>query len=44
MATGQVAGAAASVMLKEKADAADITYQSLCDTLRSMGAIIPGEL
>ena len=44
MATGQVAGAAASVMLKENADAADITYQGLCDTLRSMGAIIPGEL
>ena len=44
MATGQVAGAAASVMLKEKADAADITYQGLCDTLRSMGAIVPREL
>ena len=44
MATGQVAGAAASVMLKENADAADITYKGLCAALHSIGAIVPGEL
>jgi hypothetical protein len=41
MAMGQVAGSAASVMRKECVDAADITYQGLCDTLRSIGAIVP---
>lgn len=41
MAMGQVAGSAASVMLKENADAADITYQGLSDVLRSIGAIVP---
>lgn len=41
MAMGQVAGAAAAVMQRENADAADITYQELCATLRSIGAIVP---
>lgn len=41
MAMGQVAGSAASVMLKEDTDAADITYQGLSDALRSIGAIVP---
>lgn len=44
MAMGQVAGAAASVMLKENADAADITYRGLCAALRSIGAIVPDGL
>ena len=44
MAMGQVAGSAASVMRKESADAADITYEGLCATLRSIGAIVPNEL
>jgi len=44
MAMGQVAGSAAAVMLKENADAADITYQGLCAALHSIGAIVPNEL
>ncbi len=44
MAMGQVVGCAASVMLKEKADAADITYKGLCAALRSVEAIVPNEL
>lgn len=44
MAMGQVAGSAASVMRKESADAADITHEGLCATLRSIGAIVPNEL
>ncbi|MBQ9796702.1 MAG: FAD-dependent oxidoreductase [Clostridia bacterium] len=44
MATGQVSGAAASVMIREGVDAADITYQALCTTLHSMGAIVPNEV
>ena len=44
MAMGQVVGAAASVMLKEGADALDITYEALCKELRSLGAIVPNEL
>ena len=43
MAMGQAVGCAASVMLKEGADAADITYQGLCLALCSIGAIIPNE-
>ena len=41
MATGQAAGAAASVMLAENADAPDVSYGSLCAALRSLGAIVP---
>ena len=44
MAMGQVTGAAASVMVKENADAADITYRGLCAVLHSIGAIVPDEL
>ena len=44
MAMGQVAGAAASVMVQENADAAEITYGGLCAALRSVGAIVPDEL
>lgn len=44
MAMGQAAGAAASVMAKENADALDITYRELCAALRSIGAIVPDEL
>lgn len=44
MAMGQVAGSAALVMLKENADAADITYKGLCAALHSIGAIVPDEL
>ena len=44
MAMGQVAGAAASVMVQENADAAEITYGRLCAALRSVDAIVPDEL
>jgi hypothetical protein len=44
MAMGQAAGAAASVMKRECADAADITHKGLCDMLHSIGAIVPNDL
>ena len=44
MATGQVAGVAASLMRKEDVDARDVSYQDLCRALRTLGAIVPEEM
>jgi len=41
MATGQVVGAAAALMLKKSADARDISYSELVSYLHSIGAIVP---
>ena len=41
MATGQAAGCAAALAVKEKLPVYDVSYDALCKALKGLGAIVP---
>ena len=41
MATGQAAGCAAALAVKEKLSVYDVPYDALCKALKDLGAIVP---
>ena len=41
MATGQAAGCAAALAVKEKLPVYDVPYDALCKSLKDLGAIVP---